>query len=359
MDDKLKPLPHLPHCRQFTIPLLYDSCPSVYQKLCALWAKLNELIDNYNSLLDTLDSKFDTISNDITNIKNELANITNLINDITTKVDNLTDAVHNYSQRLTEVEADVSNLTSSINNLGVRINQIDSEIRNLKNRISAIENKLDNLNIDIPVELLDDSTWASLKATWHRWFSTYQCDTVAPENGWVTTDKLFFWDDNTPPHSLKIGRVGQNIVLCKMPFILMKKGVASGSVAPQACKDLVDAVANNYSLMYTNAFTAGDGFFDWNSAITFRYNLDECKFHTAYIPFLPAGSLLYQLTARKSTSFARAIETDVRIQLNQNTKLHKMCVSGNVLYAGICPDAVPITAATTWSVYIYQIAENS
>lgn len=404
-DNKVFGLPHLCYCRQFTIPLLFDDCPTVYQKICSLWAKLNELIDKYNNLLDTLDEKFSQIDSEIAAIKAQLAeignqitaiqnrlnkiesrlsaaesnitnlqsrmdtaesNITNLQGRMNTAENNITNlnnrigtAETNISQLRTDLETEISDINNSLNKFNQDLGKLSDRLSAIETKVSNLEQLLANLHIDIPIELLDDDTWAIVRGNWWKWFKENICNVDELRTGWILDNKLFFWDTQTPPHSLQIGRVGQNIVLSKMPFIAYVKAVGTGATPPAVCNQLVQQIALKYSDSSMFALTAGNGFFDWTSVVNFPYKLDECKFRTSYIPFLPTMSQLFKIDAAGTIMNAKAIETDVRIQLNQNTQAQKMCVASNEIFVSICPDSVPITSETSWSVYIYQIAENS
>lgn len=361
---------HLGFCwhHQFTIPLLFDDCLSLLQKVCALWAKLNDVIDALNEFNDEFNAwaksveeslkdlyaKYEALDTRVTNIEEQLQNIESELNNIKNDITNIEQRLDNVENRLTTVETEINNIKQSIENINNSITQIQADISALEARVKKLEDLLKNLNIIPPIDIYNatDEEFASgLWANWWNWLKNkLEFYSSAPVERWEYSPNVVWWDTATRlPRYFQLGRISQPLTLCKLPFIAVCKGVFDHRPS------LIEL--NNVSPYYKrDAFTAGNGFFDFMLTTPFGYTMDEIKFQTSYIPFLPEQSFLYTTPGTLFT--CKNINCGVRLQVPNEGTAAKLCVSTEFLVLGCCPDSVPITSTTKWDVYIYAVAEN-
>lgn len=367
---------------QFTIPLLFDDCLSLLQKVCALWSKLNDVIDALNKFNDdfntwaksveaslkdlyakytALEARVTKNEQDIENIKQQLQSITEDLNNIKNNITNILSRLDSIETRLTTVEENISNINNEIANIkksiadiNNSITQIQADMTALEKRVKKLEDLLKNLNIIPPIDIYNatDEDFASgLWVNWWNWLKTkLTFTTAAPVERWGYSPNVVRWDTATHlPRYFQLGRISQPLTLCKLPFVAVCNGVFDHM---PTLEDL-QATSPRYELP---SFTAGNGFFDFTLTAPFGYTMDEIKFQTSYIPFLPEQSILY--TSSGSITVIKNINCGVRLQVPNEGTAAKLCVSTETLVLGVCPDSVPITSSTKWDMYIYAVAEN-
>lgn len=361
---------HLGFCwhHQFTIPLLFDDCLSLLQKVCALWAKLNDVIDALNEFNDEFNAwaksveeslkdlyaKYEALDTRVTNIEEQLQNIENELNNIKKDITNIEQRLDNVENRLTTVETEINNIKQSIENINNSITQIQADMSALEARVKKLEDLLKNLNIIPPIDIYnatDEEFATGLWANWWDWMKTIlYFKGAATVDKWEYSPNVVWWDTTTHlPRYFQLGRVTQPITLCKLPFIAVCKGVFDHYPTD-------DDLVSNSPHFKNDAFTAANGFFDFELTKPFGYTMDEIKFQTSYIPFLPVSSKLYSYQTR--IDLVKNINCGVRLQVPSTGTTAKLCIASDILILGVCPDSVPITNKTKWDMYIYAVAEN-
>ena len=171
-------------------------------------------------------------------------------------------------------------------------------------------------------------------------------------NGWEYSPNVVWWDSTTHlPRYFQLGRVTQPITLCKLPFVAVRKNTFDHEPTIEDLRNISPRFGNT-------TFTAGDGFFDFTLTTPFGYTMDEIKFQTSYIPFLPTNSKLYYSETGGVITSIKNINCGVRLQVPSTGTSAKLCVTSDVLIMGACPNSVPITENTKWDMYIYAVAEN-
>lgn len=361
---------HLGFCwhHQFTIPLLFDDCLSLLQKVCALWAKLNDVIDALNEFnnefnvwaksveesLKDLYAKYQALDTRVTNIENELQSIQNELTNIKNDISNIEQRLDNVENRISNVENEITDIKHSISNIDNSITQIQADMTALETRVKKLEDLLKNLNIIPPIDIYnatDEEFATGLWVNWWDWMKTIlYFKGAATVDMWEYSPNVVWWDATTHlPRYFQLGRVTQPITLCKLPFIAVCKGVFDHYPTN-------DELVSNSPHFKDNAFTAANGFFDFELTKPFGHTMDEIKFQTSYIPFLPVSSKLY--TYQTSIDLVKNINCGVRLQVPSTGTTAKLCIASDILILGICPDSVPITNKTKWDMYIYAVAEN-
>lgn len=361
---------HLGFCwhHQFTIPLLFDDCLSLLQKVCALWAKLNDVIDALNEFNDEFNTwaksveeslkdlyaKYESLDTRVTNIENELQSIQNELTNIKNDISNIEQRLDNVENRLTTIEGDITDIRQSISNINESIEILESDLTALETRVKKLEDLLKNLNIIPPIDIYnatDEEFATGLWANWWNWMKTIlYFEGAATVDMWEYSPNVVWWDTATRlPRYFQLGRVTQPITLCKLPFIAVCKGVFDHYPSN-------DDLVSNSPHFKNDAFTAGNGFFDFELTKPFGYTMDEIKFQTSYIPFLPVSSKLYAY--QTSIELVKNINCGVRLQVPSTGTAAKLCIASDILILGVCPDSVPITTNTKWDMYIYAVAEN-
>lgn len=363
---------HLGFCwhHQFTIPLLFDDCLSLLQKVCALWAKLNDVIDALNEFNDEFNAwaksvedslkdlyaKYEALDTRVTNIEEQLQNIESELNNIKNDITNIENRLDNVENRLTTVETEITDIKQSIENINNSITQIQDDMTALEARVKKLEDLLKNLNIIPPIDIYNatDVDFASgLWLNWWNWIKNKITFTdAAPASNWEYSANVVWWDTTTHlPRYFQLGRISQPLTLCKLPFVAVCKGIFDH--LPSYAELVTASPQYHY-----DAFTAGNGFFDFTLTAPFGYTMDEIKFQTSYIPFLPVNSILYTNDNASGVRWLKNINCGVRLQVPNEGTAAKLCVSTETLILGICPDSVPVTSNTKWDMYIYAVAEN-
>lgn len=363
---------HLGFCwhHQFTIPLLFDDCLSLLQKVCALWAKLNDVIDALNEFnaefnawaksveesLKDLYTKYESLDTRVTNIENELESIQTELTNIKNDISNIEQRLDNVENRLTNVEGAITDIRQSISNINESIEILESDLTALESRVKKLEDLLKNLNIIPPIDIYnatDEEFRTGLWQNWWNWLKPqlyFEVPDIA--NGWEYSPNVVWWDTTTHlPRYFQLGRVTQPITLCKLPFIAVRKNTFDHEPTIQDLRAVSPRFGNN-------AFTAGDGFFDFELTAPFGYTMDEIKFQTSYIPFLPTNSKLYYSRTDGFVDSIKNINCGVRLRVPLTGTSANLAVTSDLLIMGACPNSVPITDTTKWDMYIYAVAEN-
>lgn len=370
---------HLGFCwhHQFTIPLLFDDCLSLLQKVCALWAKLNDVIDALNKFNDefnawaksveeslkdlyakytALEARVTKNEQDIENIKQQLQSIQNELTNIKNDISNIAQRLDNVENRISNVENEITNIKQSISDINNSITQIQADMTALEARMKKLEDLLKNLNIIPPIDIYnatDEEFKTGLWQNWWNWLKPKLFFNVSDiANGWEYSPNVVWWDTTTRlPRYFQLGRVTQPITLCKLPFVAVRKNTFDHEPTIYDLRNISPRYANS-------AFTAGDGFFDFPLSTPFGFTIDEIKFQTSYIPFLPIKSQLYYSRTGGYVESIKNINCGVRLQVPITGTSAKLSIASDMLIMGTCPNSLPITETTKWDMYIYAVAEN-
>lgn len=363
---------HLGFCwnHQFTIPLLFDDCLSLLQKVCALWAKLNDAIDALNEFNDEFNAwaksveeslkdlyaKYEALDTRVTNIEEQLQNIQTELNNIKNDITNINQRLDNIENRMSNIENEITDIEQSITDINNSITQIQADITELEARVKKLEDLLKNLNIIPPIDIYNATDEEFKTGLWQNWWNWLKPKLYFKEsdiaNGWEYSSNVVWWDTATRlPRYFQLGRVTQPITLCKLPFIAVRKNTFDHE---PSIEDLI-----RLSPRYNNdPFTAATGFFDFPLTSPFGFTMDEIKFQTSYIPFLPIKSKLYYSRTGGAVDSIKNINCGVRLQVPITGTSAKLSVASDMLIMGVCPNSVPITDNTKWDMYIYAVAEN-
>lgn len=363
---------HLGFCwhHQFTIPLLFDDCLSLLQKVCALWAKLNDVIDALNEFNDEFNAwaksvedslkdlyaKYQALDTRVTNIENELQSIQTELTNIKNDISNIEQRLDSVENRISNVENEITDIKQSISDINNSITRIQADMTALDARVKKLEDLLKNLNIIPPIDIYnatDEEFATGLWVNWWNWIKNKLTFTdTAPVSNWEYSANVVWWDTTTHlPRYFQLGRISQPLTLCKLPFVAVCKGVFDHQPSITELR--------NASPQYQYAsFTAGNGFFDFTLTAPFGYTMDEIKFQTSYIPFLPVSSVLYTNDNASGVKWVKNINCGVRLQVPNKGTAAKLCISTETLVLAVCPDSVPVTSTTKWDMYIYAVAEN-
>lgn len=365
---------HLGFCwhHQFTIPLLFDDCLSLLQKVCALWAKLNDVIDALNEFNDEFNvwaksveeslkdlyAKYKALDTRVTNIEEQLESIQTELTNIKNDISNIEQRLDNVENRISNVENEINDIKQSISNINNSITQIQADITVLEARVKKLEDLLKNLNIIPPIDIYNATDEEFASGLWQNWWNWLKSKLMFPEatpvERWEYSPNVVWWDTKTElPKYFQLGRISQPLTLCKLPFIAVCKGVFDSF--PHDASDIIVKSPR----FKPEQFTPGNGFFDFPLTAPFGFTMDEVKFQTSYIPFLPEQSYLYTTDDffNKGAN-CKNINCGVRLQVPSTGVSGKLSISTNLLTLGICPDSAVITSTTKWDMYIYMVAEN-
>lgn len=363
---------HLGFCwhHQFTIPLLFDDCLSLLQKVCALWAKLNDVIDALNKFnnefnawaksvedsLKDLYAKYEALDTRVTNIEEQLQNIQTELNNIKNDITNINQRLNNIENRMSNIENEITDIKQSITDINNSITQIQSDITELEARVKKLEDLLKNLNIIPPIDIYNVTDAEFKTGLWVNWWNWLKSKLFFPvaniADGWEYSPNVVWWDTTTRlPRYFQLGRVTQPITLCKLPFVAVRKDTFDH-------EPTIEDLRNNSPRFNNSAFTAGNGFFDFELTAPFGFTMDEIKFQTSYIPFLPTNSYLYYSRTDGAVDSIKNINCGVRLRVPSTGTSAKLSVTSDLLIVGACPNSVPITDNTKWDMYIYAVAEN-
>lgn len=360
---------------QFTIPLLFDDCLSLLQKVCALWAKLNEVIealnkfnDDFNkwasgieSQISDLYSKYTALENRVSKNESDIASIYKQLTTLKESLTALTNRVSTLEGKVDTLETVVQSLKTEISSISNHVSQLRADLTALENRVAALEELLKNLNIIPPVTVYEASRSEFESGVWADWWGWMKKHVTfkegAPVGKWVFSQNLYYWDTVTSlPHIFQIGQLAQPVTLIKMPFIAVCKNVISSSDVPS-----LSTIANVAPHFNLNAFTPSDGFFNFALTKEFGNTMDEVKFQTSYIPFLPKDSILfksfYPTDGSPYIELINNINCGVRVQIPHSGTSGYLCVASDALICGLVPSSDDVSSRH-WDLYIYAVAEN-
>lgn len=387
----IKLLPWLPHFWgwQMTQPLLFDDCLSILQKILLLARKLNELIEDYNKFkedffqwkeevdaaiaalqaaVEELDGRVDAleaccqeVQEELSGIRQNITNLTETVNTIQTTVNNISGDLTSITNRVDTLETDYHDLQTAYFNLQNITTTHATQIADLRTRVSAletsvtnIENALARLDIQLPVELINDQNYDTMAESWYDWIADY-CDTYG---GATTGNFKSIWDktdDITPgiiePHpipakSLTVGKLGQNLVLAKLPLFLTKTLTQQTTLANEAnvINEVMSAITSSHlDVLFKRGLWSDNGFFDISLAEPYPYVIDEIKFQTSYMYFNYGGALPTDLNKMYRVSFpqptgspviesATCINMDVRLKITKDANTAKLQILSNELF---------------------------
>lgn len=363
---------HLGFCwhHQFTIPLLFDDCLSLLQKVCALWAKLNDVIDALNEFNDEFNvwaksvedslkdlyTKYEALDTRVTNIENELESIQTELTNIKNDISNIEQRLDNVENRLTTIESDITDIRQSISNINESIEILESDMTALEARVKKLEDLLKNLNIIPPIDIYNATDEEFATGLWMNWWNWLKVklvfSTAAPIERWAYSPNVVWWDTATHlPRYFQLGRISQPLTLCKLPFIAVCKGVFDHHPTYADVK----AVAPRYN---SGQFTPSSGFFNFALTQPFGFTMDEIKFQTSYIPFLPENSFMFTFDPTLTIRDSKNVNCGVRLQVPSTGVNAKLCITTEQITMAVCPDSAIITESTKWDLYIYMVAEN-
>ena len=390
----IKLLPWLPHFWgwQMTQPLLFDDCLSILQKILLLARKLNELIEDYNKFkedffqwkeevdaaiadlqaavteldgrVDALEECCEQVQGELTTIKQDITNLEETVTTIQTTINNISGDLTSITNRVDTLETDYHDLQTAYFNLqnittthGQQITDLRSRVSALETSVTNIENALARLDIQLPVELINDQNYDTMAESWYDWIADY-CDTY----GAATTGNFkSIWqktDDITPgivePHpipekSLTVGKLGQNLVLAKLPLFLTKTLTQQTTLANEAnvINEVMTAITSSHlDVLFKRGLWSDNAFFDISLAEPYPYVIDEIKFQTSYMYFNYGGALPTDLNKMYRVSFpqptgspviesATCINMDVRLQITKDASTAKLQILSNELFFAV------------------------
>ena len=378
---------------QFTIPLLFDDCLSLLQKVCALWAKLNDVIDALNEFndefnvwaksvedslkdlyakytalearvskneqdIENIKQQLQSITEDLNNIKNNITNILSRLDSIETRLTTIEGDITNIESRLNNVENDITNIRQSISDINKSIEILEGDLTSLEKRVKKLEDLLENLNIIPPIDIYNATDTEFQNGLWVNWWNWLKAklsfSDSAPVANWQYSANVLWWDTATHlPRYFQLGRISQPLTLCKLPFVAVCKGVFDHF---PTFAEVIAASPRYYDSIYS--FTSVNGFFNFPLTNEFGYTMDEIKFQTSYIPFLPPRSYLYEANGAGGFERCYNINCGVRLQVPSSGTNAKLCLTPAKLTLAICPDSENLTDTTKWDMYIYAVAEN-
>lgn len=337
---------------QATLKSHSDAIVSLQDELSRLKSEFTTTINNINSQLSTLTTKVDKNTTDITNLTNKVSASTGDITNLTTKVEKNT--------------TDISTLKNSITSINSQITDINSNISSLTTRVKTLEDLLENLNIIPPVTLYNPAASLFAVGSWAKWLSWKKnlFPSGSPVQSMEYSPNIAWWDNTTSlPIEITYGFVAQPTLLCKLPYIAVKKSAVSTTESTAIGK--IQALLSEYSssLFVPSTLTPSNGFFDITFTYEYGHTGDEVKARGSYIPFMPSGSVLFTTSAsdtNTSLSLVSAINTDVRIQIPESGTAGKICVTGATPVWGLVPNADPNGSewdGKTYDIYLYDIIE--
>lgn len=361
-----------------------DARVTALEECCEDMRAWKDLIDAWKATIDAWKTSVDADIAEIKEALDALGDPTQLVQQITNNTTNIT----NLGTDVTELQRVVNNHTTnlsqldqSVTNLGNSITTLETDLTALTNRVSAnedditdIKNALARLDIQLPEQLIDDTNFGSFADAWYAWISNY-CDTAAGHTSGTfaaalaRTLKTVPGDIEPvpggagyPATSLTIGKLGQNIVLCKLPLLLkatLTQATTEANVANVMTEIKQLVTDSGLDQLFRKGITSRNPYFTGTGLTAYPYLIDNCKFLTSYMVFMsggaPAGDLnkLYKMDfapdGTMEISTAESVNMNVRIALTQNSNDIKMQVISNELYF----------AVGRGEVLFYFIAENS
>ncbi|MBR2017834.1 MAG: hypothetical protein IKA00_11200 [Prevotella sp.] len=380
----------------FTQPLLFDDSLTLLQKVAMLWKKLHDLIEQFDEFtedFETWKGQVESALTDLTNaleelqeccatmqawkpgvdsdiewLKDQIALISGDIADINAALDELGDVTQLVNQVTTNT-TDITNLqqtvgghTTNLTTLNTRVTQLGNDITSLTSRVSTnetdianIKNALNRLDIQLPIALVDDTNFNEVSESWYDWIAAY-CDSHAGnatgtfKGIWTKTDDIqpgIAVPHPVPAKSLTIGKLGQNLVLCKMPLIVyapLTQSTLRSNEAACITEVLQKITSTGLDKLLVDGLNASqESFFEIPLLEPYPYVIDESKFQTSYMCFCYGANLgtpdisnLYSLSidsaGNKVVNHANCINMDVRIQLTKDAANGYMQVLSNEIY---------------------------
>lgn len=388
-DFPMVALPDHHWCHQFTIPLLFDDCLSLLQKLCTMWAKLNEVITGFNewntefqvwaesvetnitdlySKYTALVKRVTNIESDITDIKVRLANIESDLTIIKNRLAKIENDIKDINDNITIINQKITNLTNSITVINNEVIKLESDLTELTARVKKLEDLLANLNIIPPIKVLDlngsdhDAQWRAIWNNWWTWFKPhldFSLDGTIPATQFEYCANWYWWDTTTAPaREISVGQLGQPVVLCKLPFVAVAKSVWTSRPTTE------DIIAKAPRMDFL-AINPGDAFFNVPLTTAFPYTMDEFKFQTSVLPFLPPTSIVCKVNATrnqgtvyKAPMASLSEECSVRMRILNNNLTGKLAIVPSLLFVGAVPNQATTDINVPYDLYIWCVAEN-
>lgn len=358
----IKLLPWLPHMWgwQMTQPLLFDDCLSILQKILLLARKLNEIISDYNSFKEDFDTWKKQVDDAITDLLNSLT-------DLDTRLEAMESCCQTVQSDIETIRNNITNIFNDLTTLNADFTNLNTRVTNLETSVTNIQNALARLDIQLPLELVDDTNFAAVGDAWYNWLADY-CDTAAGHTSGTFASYLTRTmkivpgvSSPTPAQSLTIGKLGQNLVLCKLPFMLIATLQQATTKANEAAVlTEVLGIVNDSGLakLFTDGINSANPYFTITALEPYPYNIDNCKFQTSYMQFMYGSAAatdinnLYKIDFTSNgaeISHATCINMDVRIEIIKDSPTIRMQVISNELYF----------AVYNGEVVFYFIAENA
>lgn len=376
-------LPDHHWCHQFTIPLLFDDCLSMLQKFCVMWAKLNEVITHFNkwntefqtwaeyveaNLTDlkakytALEKRVATNETNISSIQSQLTSIQGDLTSIRSQLVTINSTLSSLTNRISTLEQWRDTVDASINSINTNISKLQADLTALTARVKKLEDLLANLNIIPPIKVINlngaahDTEWSALWDKWWVWFNARCAFTEAlPSSRFTRCDNLYWQDTTTAPgRELTVGQLGQPVVLSKLPFVAVVKSL-------WASKPSIADVARVTPVLHGTRMP-DNPFFECPLTTPFPYTIDEIKFQTGVIPFLPDYSFLYKIISPSAgvtptVCNTQSIECCVRIQMTKNANTCKMAIVPSFMTVAVVPHVIGQQEGA-YDFYLYCVAEN-
>lgn len=394
----------------FTQPLLFDDSLTLLQKVAMLWKKLYDLIQDYEqfkkdfaawkaqvesaladlaSAIEALDGRLTELENccdemqewktiidawksgldqwksgidqSITNINQTIQEMGD-ISELRQTVTNQGNTISNHTQRITALENSYNTLNNTVTNLGTQVNGLRTDLTALAGRVTTNEGNIQTLfdmfsalDYQPPVDIIDSSNWTQCGEAWYDWIAAH-CDQITGHGAGTFKGILARTEEVVPgvvspitPKQLTIGRLGSNVVLCKLPFILtanLSQSTTAGNLA-NVMNEVVQICENSgLKAFFINPLTSADPYFTANVKTPYPYDIPPSNFHTSYLQFMYGAAAANAINNMYSiawtpdgTSYtikpAKSIECNVRIQITKDATTFKGQVSGNELYFAI------------------------
>lgn len=389
-----------------TQPLLFDECISIPQKIAALWHKLNALIEDYNQFKadfnkwkkqveDTLDdlqkqiddfkktfdewkktveSRLETLDQRVTDLETKIKEIDEIkkrvdaleksVADMLKTVNQHTTDIDDLKKRITSSETNIQNIQQSITNITTNIQNITKNVSDLKTvtddheaRIKKLEELLQNLNIDVPIEVLSkDTVLNSVGPAWLNWFAGI-CGNSFDRSGWKFSGKITEEEPTAPDAGITIGRVVSNVIKCKLPMSMYHDLVITDTSYANLYQQVKTFIESQNIRNFIYPLYPGNGFFDVTLDKPYPVQMDEFKFMGSYIPFInpspeggqamPVWKIMRSATGEPEWYLCQAWNVSIRLQTTANSTSAKLAVVGDCVYIGWYNNRV----------YIYAICE--
>lgn len=356
------------------VTALEQCCEAVQADLADLRQRIEE-IEDYGDLIEQLQQDVTNLSETVNSLSTSITNITGDLTALTTRVTNAETAITNLQTAVTNLQTDLTALTNRVTAAETAITNLQNDVSALTTRMTAaetaitnIQNALARLDIQLPTQLIDETNFDQFADNWYAWISAF-CDTAAGHATGTFASKLTRTlkivpgvTSPIPARSLTIGKLGQNIVLCKLPLLLIATLTQPTTKANEAAvlAEVLQLVQDSgLDQLFINGVTSANPYFSGTGLEPYPYVIDDCKFQTSYMLFMYGAAAgtdidnLYKIDfhapSGQQISHATCINMDVRIVLTQNSSNIQMQVVSNELYFSIY----------NGEVVFYFIAENA